>query len=91
MRAVHAYIIDDFVKMPLRASIFTSLWNIIDKAKEGKMLYIIKAQRVSGMQRIKCPECGLPVAHVAIDKDSKITGLKFNCRRCKEFFSVTTE
>ena len=41
--------------------------------------------------RLVCPECGAKVKDVALQKNSKIDGLTFRCKRCGRYFSVKTE
>jgi len=41
--------------------------------------------------RIVCPDCGEKLRGVGLEKDSKIQGLVFRCKRCGAYKCVTTE
>lgn len=41
--------------------------------------------------KIICPDCGERVRGVGLEKDSKIDGLVFRCRRCGTYKVVKSE
>lgn len=50
-----------------------------------------KITEKNGITRIVCPECGEKVKGVGLEKNSKIEGLVFRCKRCGTYHSVTTK
>lgn len=54
------------------------------------MLSITPTEK-SDITRIECPCCKEKLPRVGLQKDSKIDGLTFKCRKCGKLFSVKTE
>jgi len=45
----------------------------------------------SEITHIVCPQCNEKVPRIGLQKDSKIDGLTFKCRKCGKLWTVKTE
>ena len=55
---------------------------------------IVPIEKKSGkneITKIVCPGCGEKVRGIGLEKDSKVEGLVFRCKRCGAYQSVKTE
>lgn len=50
-----------------------------------------KTVKTQDITRLACPQCGEKVQRIVLAKGSKISGLSFKCKRCGNFWNVTTE
>lgn len=51
----------------------------------------IKPSSEKDVTKLACPECGEKIPRVGLEKNSEIKGLAFKCRKCGQFWSVTTK
>ena len=54
------------------------------------MLYITPTVQ-SEITKIVCPNCNEKVPRVGLQKDSKVQGLTFRCKKCGRLWTVKTE
>lgn len=54
-------------------------------------MLIIKPSPQCEVTRIPCPYCGERLPRVGLQKDSKVKGLTFKCRKCGKLWGVETE
>lgn len=45
----------------------------------------------SEITKITCPECGEKLRGVGLEKDSRVDGLVFRCKRCGAYWAVKTQ
>ncbi len=55
-----------------------------------KMFNIVEAEEKE-VTKLVCPRCKEKLPRVGVEKDSKIKGLTFKCRRCGRLWKVDTE
>lgn len=55
------------------------------------MAITILPTKPSEITRIICPECGEKVRGVGLEKDSKVYGLTFTCKRCRALWRVISK
>ena len=49
-----------------------------------------KKPEKSGFTKIVCPDCGEKVRGIGLEKDSKVEGLVFRCKKCGAYKAVKT-
>lgn len=54
------------------------------------MPIIIKPAERESISRVVCPECGDKLRGVGLSRESRISGLSFQCHRCGKLWAVET-
>lgn len=59
--------------------------------QEERAMYTITPTVESDITKIVCPYCKEKVPRIGLQKESKIQGLTFKCRKCGKLWEVKTE